>query len=311
MKKFTVSIVIISLLFAFGACAQKGEQQKGPYLAKVGNVTITQADFEREIKSLPEFAQKFFQGPEGKEKFLDELVKKELLYQEALKKGLDKDAEFKKKIEDFRKITLITQLLEKEIETKAKLTEQDAKAYYDKHKDELASVSQIKASHILVKTEGEAKNILARIKKGEDFAAIARKSSIDPGSAKNGGDLGFFSSGQMVPEFETVALKMKPGEISEPVKTKFGFHIIKVTDKKMGKPVEFEKVKSAIMQRIAAEKQKEVFDSYIENLKKNAKVDINKDALAKLPAVIENKEEKPQAGEQKAAPKQGTSGKKD
>jgi peptidyl-prolyl cis-trans isomerase C len=90
MKKFTVSIVIISLLFAFGACAQKGEQQKGPYLAKVGNVTITQADFEREIKSLPEFAQKFFQGPEGKEKFLDELVKKELLYQEALKKGLDK-----------------------------------------------------------------------------------------------------------------------------------------------------------------------------------------------------------------------------
>ena len=115
----------------------------------------------------------------------------------------------------------------------------------------------------------------------------------------------------MVPEFETVALKMKPGEISEPVKTKFGFHIIKVIDKKMGKPVEFEKVKSAIMQRIAAEKQKEVFDSYIENLKKNAKVDINKDALAKLPSAIENKDEKPQAGEQKAAPKQGASGKKD
>ncbi len=311
MKNVAVSIVIISLLFALGACAQKGEQQKGPYLAKVGNVTITQADFEREIKSLPEFAQKFFQGREGKEKFLEELVKKELLYQEALKKGLDKDAELKKKIEDFRKITLITQLLEKELETKAKLTEQDAKAYYDKHKDELASVSQIKASHIVVKTEDEAGKILERIKKGEDFAAIARKSSIDPGSAKNGGDLGYFSSGQMVPEFETVALKMKPGEISEPVKTKFGFHIIKVTDKKMGKPVEFEKVKSAIMQRIAAEKQKEVFDSYIENLKKNTKVDINKDALAKLPAEPENKEINPQAGEQKAAPKQGASGKKD
>lgn len=311
MKKFTVSIVIISLLFAFGACAQKGEQRKGPYLAKVGNATITQADFERELKSLPEFAQKFFQGPEGKEKFLGELVKKELLYQEALKKGLDKDAEFIKKLEDFRKITLITQLLEKEIETKAKLTEQDARVYYDKHKDELASVSQIKASHILVKTEDEAKKILERLKKGEDFAAIAKNSSIDPGSAKKGGDLGYFSSGQMVPEFETVALKMKPGEISEPVQTKFGFHIIKVTDKKMGTPVEFEKVKSAIMQRMAAEKQKEVFDSYIENLKKNAKVDINKDALAKLPAGTENKEEKPQTGEQKAVPKQGASGKKD
>jgi parvulin-like peptidyl-prolyl isomerase len=198
MKKFAVLTLIVSLLFAFLACAKK-DDQKGAYLATVGNSKITQADLEREIKSLPEFAQKLF----------EELIKKELLYQEALKKGLDKNPDFQKKVEDFRKLTLIGQLLEKEIEAKSKVTDQDVKDYYEKHKDELTSVSQIRASHILVKTEDEANKILERINKGEDFGSLAKKFSIDTGSAKNGGDLGFFSSGQMVPEFETAAIKLR------------------------------------------------------------------------------------------------------
>src|SRR4030043_467794 len=311
MRKVVVLILIVPLLFAFVACAKKGGQ-KGSDLAKVGNVTITQAELEREIKNLPDFAQKIFAGIGGKERFLNELVKKELLYQEALKKGLDKNTEYLKKVEEFKKLTLIGQLLEKEIETKAKVTDQDVKDYYEKHKQELASVSQIRASHIIVKTEEDAKKILERLKKGEDFAKIAKKSSIDPGSAKNGGDLGFFSSGQMVPEFEAAAARLKPGEISEPVKTKFGYHIIKVTDKKMGKPVEFEKVRNVIFQRLSAERQKEFFDSYIEDLKKSYKVELNKETISKLSPGEERKEgaqEKPdQAGESKETPKKETKG---
>ena len=307
MRKVLVFLLTIPLLFAFIACAKKEEQKQGPYLAMVGNTKITQADLEREIKNLPEFAQKLFEGPEGKERFLNELIKKELLYQEALKKGLDKDPEYQKKLEDFKKLTLIGQLLEKEIESKAKVTESDAKAYYEKHKAELASISQIKASHILVKTEAEAKKISEMLKKGANFAELAKKYSIDTGSAKNGGDLGYFSPGQMVPEFEQAAAKLKPGEISEPVKTKFGYNIIKVTDKKMGKPVDFEKVKNAIMQRLSAEKQKEVFDSYVEGLKKTYKVEINKEALSKLAGAEkkEGAEMKPdQAGEAKGQRKE-------
>jgi EpsD family peptidyl-prolyl cis-trans isomerase len=306
MKKVFVFILAISVLCALVACAQKGEQ-KGPYLAKVGTIKITQADLERDIKNLPEFAQKLFEGAAGKEKFLDEMIKKELLYQEATKRGLDKDPEYVRKLEEFKKLTLIGQLLEKEIEAKAKVTEQDVKDYYEKHKAELAAVSQIKASHILVKTEGEAKKILERLKKGEDFAAIAKKNSIDPGSAQNGGDLGYFSSGQMVPEFEAAAAKLKQGEVSsEPVKTKFGYHIIKVTDRKKGNPIEFEKIKSVLFQRISAEKQKEFFDSYIENLRKTYKVEINKEAVSKLSAAEEKKEETPggtETGVKKEAPK--------
>jgi peptidyl-prolyl cis-trans isomerase C len=306
MKKGFVSILVIAVLCALISCAKK-EEQKGPYLAKVGSVKITLSDLERDIKNLPEFAQKLFEGPGGKEKFLDEMIKKELLYQEATKRGIDKDPEYLQKLEEFKKLTLIGKLLEKEIETKAKVTDQDVKDYYDKHKGELSAVSQIRASHILVKTEADAKKILERVKKGEDFGAIAKKSSIDPGSAQNGGDLGYFSSGQMVPEFEAAAAKLKEGEVSsEPVKTKFGYHIIKVTDKKKGNPVEFEKIKNVLYQRISAERQKEFFDTYIENLKKTFKVEMNTEAVSKLSASDEKKGEtpaEPEKGAKKEAPK--------
>jgi EpsD family peptidyl-prolyl cis-trans isomerase len=302
MRRFAILMFIIPLLFAFVACAKKGEE-KGPYLAKVGNVKITQADLEKEMKNLPSFAQKIFEGSGGKERFLNELIKKELLYQEALKKGLDKDADYLKRVEDFKKITLIGKLLEKEMESKAKVSDQDVKDYYEKHKGDFA-VGQIRASHILVKTEEEARKILERLKKGEDFAKIAKKSSIDSGSAKNGGDLGFFSAGQMVPEFEAAAVKLKPGEISEPVRTKFGYHIIKVTDKKVGKSVEFEKVKNYISQRLSAEKQKGVFDSYIDELKKKYPVEINKEAVSKLSVEEGKKEETQEKPEQSVEPKE-------
>lgn len=302
MKKFFVVMMSVFLFYAFLSCAQK-EEKKGPYLAKVGNVKITQADLDRELKSIPEFAQKIFEGAGGKERFLDEIIKKELLYQEALKKGFDKNEEFQKKVEDFKKITLISLLLEKEIEAKAEITDQDVKDYYEKNKNEFAQISQIRARHILVKTEDEAKKILERIKKGEDFAKIAQTTSIDTGTAKNGGDLGYFSPGQLVPEFEEAAARLKTGEISQPVKTKFGYHIIEVIDKKMGKPVEFERVKNLIFQRLSATKQKEAFDKYIENLKKSYKVEINKDALSQISGETEQKKEVPE--------KQGPEGKSD
>lgn len=293
MKKIVVFTLSMFLLFA---CAKK-EERKGAYLAKVGNVEITQADFERELKGLPDFAQKMFEGSSGKEKFLDELIKKEMLYQEAVKRGLEKDTGYLKKVDDFKKITLIGLLLEKEIEAKAKVSEQEVKEYYEKHKEEFTPVSQIRVSHILVKTEKEARDILQKLKKGGDFSAIAKKSSIDTATAKNGGDLGFISKGQMVQEFEAAAVKLKVGEISEPVQTKFGYHIIKVTDKKMGPAIEFNRVKDMVLQHLSAEKQRESFDSYMDTLRKSYKVEINKEELLKLTPTEEKKDliqEKPQ-----------------
>jgi len=304
MRRVLILLFVFCMVFA---CAKK-EEKKGAYLAKIGDSVITQADFEREMKGLPEFVQKMFEGAAGKESFLNELIKRELLYKEALKKGLDKDPEYVKKLEDFKKITLVGLLLQKEIEGKVKVSDQEVKDYYEKNKGKFAPVTQIRASHILVKTEEEAKQIEEKLKKGEDFVQLAKKYSIDTATAKNGGDLGYFSKGQMVPEFESAAMSLKPGQISEPVKTKVGYQIIKVTDKKMGQPVDFDKVKNLISQNLMAEKQKEVFDSYVEGLKKSFKVEINKEALSKLtPSEQQGMEQvKPeQKGESKEVPKEG------
>ena len=293
---------IALLLIVLAACSKKGaEQQSGPFVAKVGGATITKADFDRELKALPEYAQQLFQDEQGRQKFLDEIIKKEILYQEAVKKGFDKTPEFTKKMEDFRKLTLASELLEKEIMTKAKVSDQEAKDYYAKHKDEFTTTSQIRASHILVKTEEEAKKVLERLKKGEKFEEIAKKDSLDKGSAPNGGDLGFFSRGQMIPAFERAAASLKVGELSGPVKTEYGYHIIKVVDKKTGPTMEFDKVKDMIVQRLSGERQKEAFDKYVEDLKKGYKIEINKDSFAQAP-----KETPAQpAATEKAEPKPG------
>jgi peptidyl-prolyl cis-trans isomerase C len=303
MKKVFLGVLAIILIFA---CAKK-EEKRASYLAKVGNTVITEADIEREIKNLPDFVQKMFEGVSGRERFLEELVKRELLYQEALKKGLDKDPAYQKKLEDFKKINLVGLLLEREIETKTKVSDKEIRDYYEKNKKDFAPVSQVSLSHILVNTEKEAQKILERLKKGEDFAQIAKKSSIDTVSAKKGGDLGFFSKGEIPPEFRIAAVRLKTGEVSEPIKTKSGYEIIKVTDKKVGQVIEFEKIKNLISQNLLAEKQKESFDSYMEELKKKYKVEVNKEAVSKL-APSEEKEgitkEMPEQKEPKEESKQ-------
>lgn len=280
MKK--IFLILLSLAIVFSCAKKEGAKTTTTYLAKVGNATITEADLERELKSIPPFAQQLFAGKEGKQRFLDELIKKELLYQEALKKGLDKDPDYKSRVEDFKKITLVGKLLEKEIEAKANVTMQDVQNYYDKNKDEFSEVKQVRMSQILVKTDDDAQKVLERLKKGDSFANVAKAISIDTNSAKNGGDLGYMSMQQIAPEIRNSAMRLKVGEVSNPIRTPSGIHIIMITDKKLGKLAEFEKVKNVIFQRLTAQKQKETFDDYIENLKKSYKVEINKEALSKL-----------------------------
>ncbi len=305
MKKILFFLFAVCLLFA---CTKKEEKQSS-YLAKVGNKTITEADMEREISNLPDFVQKMFEGVSGKQRFLDELIKREILYQEALKKGLDKDPVYQRKLEDFKKMNLVGLLLEKEIERKTKISDKEVRDYYEQHKEDFAPVSQVRLSHIVTNKEEEAQKILERLKKGEDFAQIAKRDSIDTASAKKGGDLGFFSRGDIPEEFRTLAVRLKTGQVSEPIKTKAGYEIIKVTDKKVGQVIEFEKIKDLISQNLLAEKQRESFDSYIEGLRKKYNIEINKEALSKLSQPDSQKgasEEKTEQNERsKELPKQG------
>ncbi len=280
MKRLVLLGFIVVMMIA---CSKTGDQKTGTYVAKIDNKTITAEDVKTEMSNLPDVAKDFFKGPEGTSRFVNELVNKELLYLEAKKKGFDKDKNFERKMEEFKKIQLISQLLEKEIGASLKVTEQDVREYYDKHKDEFVLGNQVRISHILVKTEDEAKKVFDRLRQGEDFAKVAAATSMDKVSAKAGGDMGVFKRGELNRELEEVAFRLRKGEVSRPIPLKDGIHIIKVTDVK-GTAMEFDKVKNMINQRLTAEKQKQTFEKYLEGLKKTYKIDINKEAVAKMSA---------------------------
>src|SRR5437868_7319134 len=142
------------------------------------------------------------------------------------------------------------------------------KKVYEEAAKQIEGEQEVHARHILVETEDEAKAIAAELKKGADFAELAKKKSKDPG-ASDGGDLGFFTKDQMVPEFSTVAFSLEPGKISDPVKSQFGWHIIKVEEKRNRKAPEFDQVKAQIEQYVTRKAEAD----YVAKLRQAAKVE--------------------------------------
>ncbi|MGO9953850.1 MAG: peptidylprolyl isomerase [Dissulfurispiraceae bacterium] len=279
MKKYVVLLLSLILL---ASCSQGVDSKKqGDVVAKIDSDVITTKDVEQEVNALPEFAREFFKGPDGMTRLVDELVKKELLYVEAKKKGLDKDEDFQRKFEDIKKNALITRLLETQMKTLPQVTDKEVKDYYDAHKDEFVQATAIRLSQIVVKSEDDAKKVYDRLQKGEPFNKLAAEVSIDKTSAKSGGDLGMFKRGEMNQDLEKVAFRLKKNQISMPVPLKDGIHILVVTDIK-GTALDFDKVKGGLSQQLMAKKQQDGIEQYIEGLKKNYKVEVNKDTFAKI-----------------------------
>jgi len=277
MKKYVLLLLCLALLVS---CTQGGEK-KGDVVAKIDTNVITTKDVEKEINALPEFAKEFFKGQEGMARLVDELVKKELLYVEAKKKGLDKDEEFQRKFEEIKKNALITRLLEKEMKAVPQLTDKEVKDYYDGHKDDFVQANAVRLSQIVVKTEDDAKKVYERLQKGEPFNKLASEVSLDKASAKSGGDLGLFKRGEMNQDLEKVAFSLKKNQISMPVPLKDGIHILVVTDIK-GTAFDFDKVKGSISQQLMAKKQQDDLEKFIEGLRKNYKVEVNKENFSKI-----------------------------
>ncbi|MFO8240372.1 MAG: peptidylprolyl isomerase [Dissulfuribacterales bacterium] len=186
---------------------------------------------------------------------------------------------------------LAQEFLQRELEGEVDITDDEIETYYKDHKDEFIDPESVKARHILLKVpegadkkaweeaESRAKDIKERLKKGEDFAELAKKHSDDPGSKNSGGDLGFFTKGRMVPEFESAAFSLKQGEFSDPVKTNFGYHIIEVQEKKAADIKTLADVQVQIRQTLQTEKQQQLQSVLIERLKAKYPVKVNKDLL--------------------------------
>lgn len=196
-------------------------------LAVVDGREITQSDLFNLLQSIGQNAASF-QSEEGQKQLVDELVMQELLYSDALAQNLNEDEEYKNAIEEMSK-NILKQYAMKKLLDLATVTDEEVKDYYEQHASMFKTPEKANANHILVDTEEKANEIAEEIKNGLSFSEAAQKYSSCP-SASQGGSLGEFGRGQMVPEFEQATFAMQKGEISAPVKTQFGYHLIELVD---------------------------------------------------------------------------------
>lgn len=191
--------------------------------------------------------------------------------------------EFKRKLAYFRDKLLLDDYLERE--TKKSVTPEAAKALYDQTVKSMKPEEELRARHILVESEDEAKKIAARVKGGEDFAKIAGEVSKDPGSKTEGGDLGFFTKERMVKPFADAAFKLSPGQVSDPVKTQFGWHVLRVEEKRTKPVPSFDEMKEQIDQYLTRKAQQDT----IIRLREAAKVERTDASPAATPPAGETK----------------------
>ncbi len=286
----SLSAICLAVCVANVSAAKKNDT----ILAQVGKYKLTVKDFNDQIRSLPpQLQMALMRNPSLKEQLLDRWVQITLLAQEARAKGLDKRADVQKRIEDITNAVLAQEYMRREMGTTAKVTDAEAKKYYEAHKADFKEPEAVKARHILIKVPSgadkktweaarkKAEDIRNRLEKGADFSKLAKKYSDDPGTKNKGGELGFFPKGRMVPGFEKAAFSLKPGEISNPVKTTFGYHIIQVQEKRPASQKKFAAVEAQIRQKLMREKEKQYNDELMKRLKAKYKVTINKEALTK------------------------------
>lgn len=234
-------------------------------LAVVGGKAITEEDVQRTLMNMGQHAAQY-NNPQGKKILLEQMINKELVLIDAKKNLMEHDAEFKVELEKLKNELLANFYVDKFLR-QVKVSDEEIKKYFDEHPEEFAGEETVSARHILVESEEQAKDILARIQNGEmSFEAAAKAFSTCPSSAQ-GGDLGEFGRGQMVPEFDSACFEMAEGEVRGPVKTQFGFHLIKLEKKNAPKAMTFEEAKAPLSQKLLAEAQQKAYQSKMGQLK--------------------------------------------
>ncbi len=274
MRKVFIFFCFALLLFG---CAKK---EDGKVLATIDGEKITLEEFNKELDRIPANMKMLVLTQSGKQSFLDRYIVKRLLLEEAKKENIEKDKDFQERANDIREQLLIESLLKKKVATNINPSDQELKDYYEKNKDKFKSGQEVSTRQILVKTEKEAKEIKTKLDKGEDFAELAKQYSIDPSAKATGGEIGYHAKGSLVPEYEAVAFKMtKVGQISAPIKTQLGYHIVQLQGIKPPSYTPFDEVKDFIKQRIVQEKQNDVLEKYVSDLKTKSKIIVNADLL--------------------------------
>ncbi len=292
------AVALTGLLTLAPAAAQDAAPASGEVLATVGDTEITRNDVDLAVEM---FGEQLAQVPEDQRTKLivDALIDMHLVAEAARGAGMADTEQHEARMEFLENQALRAAYIEDKVQEA--VTEEELRARYEQDIASYTPPEEVNASHILVETEEEAKAILEQLAGGADFAEIAREKSLDPGSKQSGGELGFFAKGQMVPEFEAEAFSLPPGEVSkEPVKTQFGYHIVKVNEKRSQPVPSFEDVRDQILPVV----QREKFEAMMTSLRDAADVErfgAATEAAEGEPAEGEPAEGEPAEGEETPA----------
>ena len=278
-----VAVVIAVVLIGPGK-----KRPEGGVLATVGDETITIEDFKEQWRK--NLSLTGGSPSETVDKFLNDMIIEKLFLSEARRRKIDRDSRFREEMENYREQLLVEGLLNREVLAVGAPTAVDVEDYWKEHHADFFVPELIRVSHVLVKEkEGEGTEelqariqaVFSRLEAGENFAELASRVSED-GSAFRGGDLGYFSRGQLVPELEEEAWELKIDEVSDPIKTQYGRHIIMVTDKKPSREKTLEEARVEVVATLQAKKRKARFDALESELKAKTAIQVDQLNLDQL-----------------------------
>ena len=270
--------LLLAACIAWAAPEEPATSEESPkILARVDGQEITEEDVDKFLQSMGPQGMMMYGNEEGRKLILDELISMRLFALDGAKAKLDETPEFKRAMAEFR-MRMLAQAAMHELVKDIEPTEDDARKFYDEHQEQFMQPERVHARHILLSDDVTSADTMAKVqadlKAGVSFDEIAKAVSTCP-SAPQGGDLGEFQRGQMVPDFEAAAFALaEPGDVSEPVKTQFGWHIIKLERRIPAAPVPFEQVRPQIMQQLENEKISELLQGKAEELRKAYMVEI-------------------------------------
>jgi peptidyl-prolyl cis-trans isomerase C len=241
-----------------------------PVLALVNGRQITQSEFDIRWSELADATRARYEKEGGKRRFLDELITRELLMQEARKKGLDQDETIRERTQRYKEQLILDELLKDTIKAKIELSKEELDAYYEKHARELLTPLKVSVSQMILPNFPAAKDLEKQVNQGGDFGKFAQRYSIDGKTKANGGDLGPYRKGLVIPEVDEVIHTLKPGMVSAPIKADAGYYLVKIA------PLDKEIIQAdlatreRLRQELLNEKRRRRFDEVIADIRARA-----------------------------------------
>lgn len=266
-KKFLGVVLVLVFLCGVGFAAEEAQ-----VVAKVGDEVVTMYEVQKLIDALDPQSAAMYNTPEGRAAVTEEIINARLFALKGKEDGVDKSPEYLKELDAIKNQILMKVTVDKLLDG-VSVSDEDMQKFYDENPEQFKQPEQVHARHILVSDDVEMKKVTGELAGGAKFEDTAAKYSTCPSKAQ-GGDLGFFGKGQMVPEFEAVAFASEIGKVSAPVKTQFGVHVILVEEKKLESKIALEEIKEQLKSYLFNQKRTEKYQSELKLLREKHKVEL-------------------------------------